>query len=715
MRSHRYRNYKEKQNIQTQKQTRLFREQFHLRKRFITLFRTRLTSPFPTLTPKLTPTLRGTISRTIFLPQTCRITDMSNRLINETSPYLLQHAENPVDWFPWCDEAFEEARSEDKPIFLSIGYSTCHWCHVMAHESFENTEIAKILNDNFVSIKVDCEERPDIDSVYMNVCQTLTGSGGWPLSIFMTADKKPFFAGTYFPPYTKYGAPGFADILSEIAGKWETDRAELLNSANMITEYFKNVPEKQNSVSYDDPTEAAFNIFDNTFDNKYGGFGNAPKFPMPHDLMFLMLYSQKAHNDKALQMAEKTLLQMRGGGIFDHIGGGFSRYSTDRYFLVPHFEKMLYDNVLLIMAYSVAYHIPGRDIYLNTAKKTADYLMREMTSDEGAFYSAQDADSDGVEGKYYTFTPDEIMSVLGEQAGQRFAAAFDITENGNFDGTNIPNLLKSVAFSEDFSDELAKLYEYRRNRTELRTDKKILTAWNGAAIAAMSLLFRICHDEQYLDAVVSAQKFIQENLCDGAKVFTSFSIGKRSDNSFLDDHAYYAAGLIGLYDATLNIHYLDLAESICDEITAAFSDTENSGFFLCAQNSTELFTNPKETYDGALPSGNSVMAYNLVRLHNITNKTKYGDAAEKQLRFMSVQAQNYPAGHSLYLIAKLLHDFPPEHITVVPKKEPVDNIPFPADILIVPESEAYPAINDRTTYYVCNSNVCLPPRNRYEL
>ena len=651
----------------------------------------------------------------IFLLPTCRISDMSNKLINETSPYLLQHAENPVYWFPWCNEAFEKARAEDKPIFLSIGYSTCHWCHVMSRESFENAKIAKMLNDNFVAIKVDREERPDIDSVYMNVCQALTGSGGWPMSIFMAADKKPFFAGTYFPPYAKYGTPGFADILSEIDEKWKTDRAGLLNSANRITEYFRTAPEQQKSAGANDPAEAAFQIFDNIFDNKYGGFGNVPKFPMPHDLMFLMLYSQIARHEKALEMAEKTLLQMRYGGISDHIGGGFSRYSTDRYFLVPHFEKMLYDNALLIMAYSVAYHITGREIYLDTAKKTADYLIREMTSDEGAFYSAQDADSDGIEGKYYTFTPDEIMSVLGDEAGQRFAAAFDITESGNFDGTNIPNLLKSVALSDDFSDELTKLYEYRRKRTELRTDKKILAAWNGAAIAAMVMLFRICRDPKYLDAAVKSQKFIQENLCDGAKVFTSFSLGKRSETSFLDDHAYYVAGLLGLYDATLDTHYLDLAESIWREVTATFSNTENGGFFLCAQNSTELFTNPKETYDGALPSGNSVMAYDLVRLHNLTGNAEYGDEAEKQLRFMSAQAQSYPAGHSLYLIAKLLYDFPPEHVTVVTKNEPVENIPFPADVRIVSESEEHPALNGRTTYYVCKCNVCLPPGNSYEL
>lgn len=336
---------------------------------------------------------------------------MSNHLKNTLSPYLLQHAENPVNWYPWCEEAFNKAKSEDKPIFLSIGYSTCHWCHVMAHESFENEKTAEFLNQYFVSIKVDREERPDIDSVYMSVCQAFTGSGGWPMSVFMTWDKKPFFAGTYFPPKSHYGMPGFPDLLTAIANQWSTNREKLLQSAEQTIKHLKNTKTDSN-INNDDLINEALQIFLKSFDEVNGGFGSAPKFPTPHNLLFLMLYAKNTQDSNALKMAEKTLLQMRKGGVFDHIGWGFSRYSTDKYFLAPHFEKMLYDNALLIIAYSATYSMASNEIYLDTAEKTAEYILREMTSADGGFYSAQDADSDGIEGKYYTFTLDEISVFL---------------------------------------------------------------------------------------------------------------------------------------------------------------------------------------------------------------------------------------------------------------------------------------------------------------
>lgn len=327
---------------------------------------------------------------------------MSNMLKNETSPYLLQHSENPVNWYPWRQEAFEKARAEDKPIFLSIGYSSCHWCHVMAHESFESLKTAEILNEKFISIKVDRDERPDIDSVYMSVCQAFTGSGGWPMSIFMTWDKKPFFAGTYFPPYSRNGMPGFFELLNAISSQWQNNRYKLINSADMIIKQLK-MQDIHNKPVNGNPIEEAVQIFSESFDSVNGGFGSAPKFPSPHNLMFLTMYAYLTNNDKALHMVEKTLIQMRKGGIFDQIGCGFSRYSTDNLYLTPHFEKMLYDNALMIISYSAVYSITKNNIYLNTAEKTADYVLREMTSTEGGFYSAQDADSEGVEGKYYTF------------------------------------------------------------------------------------------------------------------------------------------------------------------------------------------------------------------------------------------------------------------------------------------------------------------------
>lgn len=640
---------------------------------------------------------------------------MSNQLKKTVSPYLLQHAENPVNWYPWCEEAFDKAKSEDKPIFLSIGYSTCHWCHVMAHESFESEKTAKILNQYFISIKVDREERPDIDSVYMSVCQAFTGSGGWPMSIFMTWDKKPFFAGTYFPQNSQYGMPGFSDLLKIIADQWSNYREKLLQSSEQIIEHLKNTKSNSNTNN-ENLLNQAIQIFSNSFDTVNGGFGSSPKFPTPHNLLILMLYAKQNQDLDALKMAEKTLLQMRKGGIFDHIGYGFSRYSTDKYFLVPHFEKMLYDNALLIVAYSAAYSLTNDEVYLDTAQKTASYIFREMTSDEGGFYSAQDADSEGVEGKFYTLSLKEIFDVLGEENGKQFAEAFDITEKGNFDGMNIPNMLKSDKLNANFNNERKKLYEYRKNRTKLHLDDKILLSWNSMMIAALSMLYRVSHNKKYLNAAINAEKFIEKNLCDGIQLYTSWRNGIRSDTAFLDDYAYYAAALIELYNSTLNICYLKKAEKFCDEAIRLFYDNKHGGFYLVKSDNTELFMNPKEVYDGAIPSGNSIMAYNIVRLYHITENEKYLEFIKKQFEFLSSQASNYPAGYCMFLIAKILYENPPEHITIVLKKasdiEKVKiNIPFLANIFVTKEYEKYPLLNDETTYYICKDHVCMPPTN----
>ena len=640
---------------------------------------------------------------------------MSNQLKNTTSPYLLQHAENPVNWYPWCEEAFEKAKSEDKPIFLSIGYSTCHWCHVMAHESFENKKTAEILNQYFVSIKVDREERPDIDSVYMLVCQAFTGSGGWPMSIFMTWDKKPFFAGTYFPPNSRYGMPGFPDLLAAIANQWKNNRKELLQSAEQIIAHLKKA-KSNNEAKNENLVNEALQTFSNSFDAVNGGFGSAPKFPTPHNLLFLMLYAKQNKNSHALKMTEKTLMQMRKGGIFDHIGYGFSRYSTDKYFLAPHFEKMLYDNALLMIAYSAAYSMTKNEIYLDTAEKTAEYILREMTSSDGCFYSAQDADSDGVEGKYYTFTLDEILHVLGTENGKRFAETFDVTKNGNFDGVNIPNLLKSNDLNADFDDELKRLYDYRKSRVKLHLDDKILLSWNAMMIAAMSMLYRVSHNEKYLNAAINAENFIENNLCEGMHLYTSWRDGIHSDTAFLDDYAYYIAALIELYNSTLNSSYLEKAEQFCNETVRLFSDEKDGGFYLSKSDDTELFMNPKEVYDGAIPSGNSIMAYNFVRLYQLTENERYHELAEKQLAFLSAQAGDYPAGHCMFLIAKMLHENPPEHITIALKNDSdlekiKSEIPFLSNILVTKENEKYHLLNDKTTYYVCRNHVCLPPTN----
>lgn len=641
---------------------------------------------------------------------------MSNHLKNATSPYLLQHAENPVDWYPWCKQAFEKAKSEDKPIFLSIGYSTCHWCHVMAHESFEDKKTAEILNQYFVSIKIDREERPDIDSVYMSVCQAFTGSGGWPMSIFMTWDKKPFFAGTYFPPKSHYGMPGFPDLLYVIVSQWNNNRRKLLQSAEQIITHLKSAESGDKNIDDEELIKRAMQIFSESFDEINGGFSSAPKFPTPHNLLFLMLYAKHKQDSDALKMAEKTLLQMRKGGIFDHIGYGFSRYSTDKYFLAPHFEKMLYDNALLIIAYSAAYYLTNNEIYLDTAEKTTEYILREMTSADGGFYSAQDADSEGVEGKYYTFTLDEIINVLGEEKGKRFAESFDITSNGNFEGVNILNLLKSNDLESDFSEEIHNLYDYRKKRTNLHLDDKILLSWNSLMIAALSIFYRVSRNEKYLNAVVNAQKFIEENMCDGVQLFTSWRDGKHSEKSFLDDYAFYIASLIELYNSTLDKVYLEKAERFCDEAVRRFEDCQRDGFYLCEASYTEIFMNPKETYDGAIPSGNSVMAYNFVRMFQLTENEKYRKLTEKQFEFLSVQAQDYPAGHSVFLLAKLLHENPPEHIVIAVKhksdfQEIQKELPFLANVSVVLDSVDYPLKNDKMTYYVCKNHTCSPPTN----
>lgn len=644
---------------------------------------------------------------------------MSNHLKNETSPYLLQHAENPVNWYPWCREAFEKAKKEDKPIFLSIGYSTCHWCHVMAHESFEDKKTADILNQYFISIKVDREERPDIDSVYMSVCQAMTGSGGWPMSIFMTWDKKPFFAGTYFPVRSQYSMPGFPDLLNALADQWNSNRKNLLHAADQIIAHLKQWESDGRISSHDNLPEKAVQMFSDIFDSRYGGFGTAPKFPTPHNLFFLTLYAKQNNNMEVLKMVERTLTQMRKGGIFDHIGYGFSRYSTDRYFLAPHFEKMLYDNALLIIAYASVYHITQNHFYLDTAEQTAQYVIREMTAPGGGFYSAQDADSEGVEGKYYTFTFDEIMDVLGEEKGKQFADVFDITAKGNFEGVNIPNLLKRNDLDSDFSHEIQKLYEYRKKRYELHLDDKILTSWNAMMIAALSILYRVSGNEKYLQAAIHAQKFIERNLSKDLHLYTSWRAGTHSGNGFLDDYAFYITALTELYHSTLNKDYLEKAEQFYKETVKQFFDNEKGGFYLSNSDSTELFMNPKESYDGAIPSGNSMMAYNLVRLYQLTEQADYRELAEQQIQYMSAQAQNSLTGHSMFLFAKLIYDNPPEHITIALKNNAEletikSQLPLLANVIVASKSKEYPLLNDRTTFYVCKNHTCFSPTNTLE-
>lgn len=640
---------------------------------------------------------------------------MSNRLQYETSPYLLQHKENPVDWYPWCAEAFERAEKEDKPIFLSIGYSACHWCHVLAHESFEDTEIAELLNRYFISVKVDKEERPDIDSVYMAVCQAFTGSGGWPTSIFMTAQQKPFFAGTYFPKTSRGGMIGFKELLTAIHQAWENDRASLLKRAETIIEH---LDQAQRTVQYADLelAHSAVSVYERIFDEQNGGFGRAPKFPTPHNILFLLSYYERYKNKECLQMAETTLLQMYRGGLFDHIGFGFCRYSTDKKFLVPHFEKMLYDNAMLILAYCKAFSVTADRLYLDIAKKTADYVLREMTSNEGGFFSAQDADSEGEEGKYYLFTPEEIIGVLGETDGREFNRHFAITDKGNFEGKSIPNLLHSDPADRSYDAFLPKLALFRKNRYALHLDDKILTAWNGLMIAAMCELYLVTRNDSYLNAAKKADAFIQDHLCENGTLFVSIREEKRGTSGFLDDYAAYIFAQLRLYRATLDSRYLDRAKQLCHTVEADFGDGRD-GFYLTGSKSEELILRPKETYDGAVPSGNSLMAYNLVQLALLTSDDAYRRQAEQQLDFISGEASSYPTNHAMFLTALLAYNDPPIKVTVVScDNTDISTLPFAfsantiIDCLPNPTAE-YPLKNGKTTYYVCQGRSCMPPTN----
>lgn len=642
---------------------------------------------------------------------------MSNHLKNQTSPYLLQHAENPVDWYPWGAEAFCKAKEEDKPIFLSIGYSTCHWCHVMAHESFEDMEIATILNKHFVSIKVDKEERPDIDSIYMAVCQAFTGSGGWPTSIFMTAGQKPFFAGTYFPKTARYRSVGFKELLLTIHEKWRDDRAALLESAEQITAALNH---EQVFASQADETLLgnAIELYKQSYDGTFGGFGSAPKFPAPHNLLFLMQQYGKRGDREALAMVEVTLRQMYAGGLFDHIGYGFCRYSTDRFYLVPHFEKMLYDNALLTISYCRAYEITNQPFYKNVAEKIAFYILTEMTSPDGGFYSAQDADSDGEEGKYYVFTPDEIIRLLGEKDGAAFNTRFGITPGGNFESKSIPNLLRAKDLNEEQFDKfLPQIRDYRRSRARLHTDDKILTAWNSLMIAAFCALYKSSCISKYLAAAKKAQQFIEGKLCDQDTLYVSFRRGKRGEKGFLDDYASYIFALLSLYDVTFDRSYLDRAEQITKKVILHYYDIEHGGFYLYGKENETLIFRPKECYDGAIPSGNSLMAYNLVRLNALIPSEKTEEILKKQLAYLSGEAETYPAGYAMSLIALSDYLEPPIRITVVRNEDDLRELPFlvPSNgvVRILEEAtEEYKLLDGQTTFYVCRNHRCLPPMDQ---
>ena len=681
---------------------------------------------------------------------------MSNRLADEQSPYLLQHKDNPVDWFPWGEEAFEKARSEDKPIFLSIGYSTCHWCHVMEHESFEDDQVAHLLNDNFVAIKVDREERPDIDSIYMRACQMLSGQGGWPLTILMTPDRRPFHATTYVPKHGRFGRLGLMELLPKIADAWREQREKVVESADSITSSLQQVNRQQQHDGdlSRETLDKAFHQLRQRYDPDEGGFGSGPKFPTPHHLLFLLRRWKRTRDEEPLHMVEKTLDAMRRGGMYDHVGYGFHRYSTDARWLLPHFEKMLYDQALLTLAYLEAYQATQKELYAQTAEEVITYVLRDMTGPEGGFYSAEDADSEGEEGKFYVWSTDEVRDMLGPERADRFFQIYNFEEEGNFveeatqerPGTNIPHLTRPLiewADSYDVSpDELARqleedrqaLFERREQRVRPGRDDKILTDWNGLMIAALARAGRVLEEPSYTRAAERAASFVDEAMRrdDDGRLLHRYRSGEAGILANLDDYASLTWGLVELYEATFKETYLTQALSLTDEMIDHFWDSEGGGFFFTPDDGEELITRQKEFYDAAQPSGNAQALLNLVRLARLTGRTDYEEIAGELVQSAAGQVEEAPAGFTALLLGLDFELGPTYEIVVVGAPDAddtqsmiraLDRTYLPNAVrLFRPAGEENPAIAEvapfvreqkakdgHATAYVCQNFACRQP------
>ena len=602
---------------------------------------------------------------------------VENHLSSETSPYLLQHKNNPVDWYGWNDEALKKAKDENKPIFLSIGYSACHWCHVMAHESFENNDVAEFMNENFVNIKVDREERPDIDDIYQKVCQIATGQGGWPLSIFLTPDQKPFYAGTYFPVLDSYGRPGFGSICRQLSQAWTEKPKDIEKSAEKFLVTLQKaeaitVPSKLERVLLD---EAALNLFQ-LGDSTYGGFGSAPKFPNAANVSFLFNYAKLSGHSKFTEFGLKTLKKMAKGGIFDQIGGGFHRYSTDAKWLVPHFEKMLYDNALIPVNFAEAYQITNDPFYLEILQKTLDFVLRDMTSPEGGFYSAYDADSEGVEGKFYVWTKKEIKEILGDDA-DIFCLFYDVTDGGNWEGNTIlcNNLgLSNVAFNFGTTEEKVqeilkksseKLLKVRSNRISPGLDDKVLVSWNSLMITAFAKGYRVTNDVKYLDAAKNCISFIEKNLFSDDNLLRTYKNGTAKIDGYLEDYSYFVNALLDVFEIEPDVKYLKLASKLGHHLVDHFWDSENNNFFMTSDNHEKLIIRPKSNYDLSLPSGNSVSAFVLLRLYHILHEQKFLDITTKILESQAQMAAENPFGFGYLLNTLVIYLEKPVEITII--------------------------------------------------
>ena len=584
--------------------------------------------------------------------------EFTNHLINETSPYLLQHAHNPVHWYPWGEEAFAISREQNKPVLLSIGYSACHWCHVMAHESFEDEEIARLMNDNFVNIKVDREERPDLDQIYMNAVQMMTHHGGWPMTVFLTSDAIPFYGGTYFPPQDRYNMPGFPRVLISVAEAYKDRRSDIAQTSDQLLNELRRLSETSGSEQSIEKEllDAAFVGITRGYDPVNGGFGGAPKFPPAMTLEFLLRTFVRTGNADALEMVRTTTTKMAYGGMYDQLGGGFHRYSTDAKWLVPHFEKMLYDNALLSRVYLHYYQVSQDELARETTKGILDYVIREMTNDEGGFYSTQDADSEGHEGKFFVWDIAEIKSVLGEKEANFFCAAYDITDSGNFEGENIPNIkhsLKAVAekagvtldeLNASLSQSKRKLFEVREQRIKPDRDEKVITAWNGLMLASFAEAGVVLDRPDYLDIARKNARFILSKLQRDGFLLRTYKDGVAKFNAYLEDYAFLIEGLTTLFETSGEIEWLNAALSLTDRMVEEFWDEDNAGFFFTGTSHEKLIVRSKDYFDNATPSGNSVAASVLLRLGILTDSEHFRNLAVSVFREVADSIRKYPSG-----------------------------------------------------------------------
>ncbi len=667
----------------------------------------------------------------------------TNKLVHETSPYLLQHAHNPVDWHPWGEEALSRARKEDKPILLSIGYSSCHWCHVMEGESFENEAIAKLMNERFINIKVDREERPDLDEIYMNAVQVMTGGGGWPMTVFLTPDLVPFHAGTYFPPEDRGGIPGFPKVLVIVSDYYRTRRDEVTKMESQVKNALRQIVDIVPSQETMDERilSKAFEALESQYDPANGGFGNAPKFPSSMALSFLLRYWRTKDSKRALEMVETSLEKMANGGIHDHLGGGFHRYSVDERWLIPHFEKMLYDNALLSRTYFEAYQVTRKQRYLQVAEDILDYVLREMRSLEGGFYSTQDADSEGEEGKFYVWSRDQVKEILGRERGTPFCAYYGVSPQGNFEGVssvlNIASSAEKVSelygipvegLEKVLEEDRKKLFAEREKRVKPGRDEKILTSWNGLMISSFVDGYKVTGKEEYLDGATKAAHFILQEMRRGGHLMRVFNKGKCQVKGYSEDYAFFTQALIDLYEATFELDWLKEADNLNDRMIHQFWDEREGGFFFTGKENESLIARSKSPYDNATPSPNSVSVFNLLRLGYLTGDESLKKKAEQTLHLFYQFLSEHPSGFA-HMLSGLSFFLSPEEIGVIGSRKDRRTLSMLREIYLayLPnkilslkdpqeriEGKWFPFLMEKgdhevPTVFVCKGFTCLPP------